>query len=658
MSIDVIVAEADPRLKHALASIGSVHYDPTKHNHTKPRNSLYAPFIAWDGEGITYGEHEPQQYVLFGNSAGFTLEAQSLTTADCLDLICRTKRAQPKGIHVGFAFKYDSEMILSDLSVRHWYVLRKAQSVNYQRWKIVYHPGRLLRVKDKEQGTSCTIYDVFGFFQTSFIVSLRKWLPDSELASIDIIETGKAARGIFRYDQLQSLIKPYWKLELELLVKLMNQVRDDMARVDLVPKQWYGVGAIASILLDRHRIRPHMARHIPEEHNEIARNQAKLPAEVNEAARYAYAGGRFEQFQLGHYEGTVYQYDINSAYPDAMRTLPSLKNGWRKVGPTQPKGFGVWRIRWESPFTNPYWPGPAFIRDKTGRVYFPMNVDSWYWTPEAQILSQYGGQVLEGWVLNHNGQYPFSWISDLYEERRERKRNGDPSEKVLKLGLNSLYGKTAQRIGHKWNRLPAYHQLEWAGWITSATRAKLWHAMIMAGESLIAVETDSLFTTKPLQLPISEQLGEWSLETHEWITYLQSGVRWTNNGSSYRGFDKDSLTHDKAMDWLSHGNPEIPIIGQTTRFIGSGRGLGTPLHRQWITETRELHPGVEGKRRHISEFCGPCNYRQSMASSLHPMICPHPGGRSSPHSLPWINDGAPGLEWQEMEEIERWLQNE
>lgn len=658
MSLDVICTPGDPRTKHSLASIGSVHYDPDKHKHSKPRNSLHAPFIAWDGEGITYGENEPQQYVLFGNSAGFTLEAESLTTADCLKLICRTKRAHPKGINVGFAFKYDSEMILADLSVRHWYVLRKAQTVNFQQWKVTYHPGRLLRVTDKETHISSTIYDVFGFFQSSFIASLRKWLPEDELANIDVIEQGKGARGQFKYDQLESLIKPYWKLELVLLVKLMDQLRSDMARVDLVPKQWYGVGAIASILMDRHKIRPHMARANAEDHNEIARNQAELPPEVNHAARFAYAGGRFEQFRLGHYDGTVYQYDINSAYPDAMRALPSLRNGWTKVEPQWPTGFGIWRIRWENPQLNPWWPGPAFIRDKTGRVYFPMNVDSWYWTPEAEILTQFGAQVLEGWVVNDNGERPFSWIQELYTERRARKNAGDPSEKVIKLGLNSLYGKSAQRIGHKWNRLPAYHQLEWAGWITSSTRAKLWRAMIGAADTLIAVETDSLFTTKALDLPISEQLGDWSRETHEWITYLQSGIRFTNNGESYRGFDKGSLSHDKAMEWLQHGNLDSPLVGRTTRFIGSGRGLGTPLHRQWLTEARELSPGKEGKRIHVPEFCAACKNRQSMAVSLHPMICPHPGGTSFPHSLPWINDGAPGLEWQEMEELQRWLQDE
>jgi len=61
---------------------------------------------------------------------------------------------------------------------------------------------------------------------------------------------------------------------------------------------------------------------------------------------------------------------------------------------------------------------------------------------------------------------PFEWVKDLYEERRRIGSNtrGYP----LKLGLNSLYGKMAQRCG----RGP-YHDAVAARLITASTRARV-----------------------------------------------------------------------------------------------------------------------------------------------------------------------------------------
>ena len=43
-----------------------------------------------------------------------------------------------------------------------------------------------------------------------------------------------------------------------------------------------------------------------------------------EAARMTYYGGWFETFVNGVIPGTSYAYDINSAYPYAISTLPCL----------------------------------------------------------------------------------------------------------------------------------------------------------------------------------------------------------------------------------------------------------------------------------------------------------------------------------------------
>src|SRR5206468_6232651 len=52
----------------------------------------------------------------------------------------------------------------------------------------------------------------------------------------------------------------------------------------------------------------------------------EVPYQVQEAAWSSYYGGRFEQLKKG-FVGTVNLYDLNSAYPDALRHMPDITNG-------------------------------------------------------------------------------------------------------------------------------------------------------------------------------------------------------------------------------------------------------------------------------------------------------------------------------------------
>lgn len=632
------------------------------------RTSDIAPFVFWDGEGITYKEGTPQSYVLFGSSLGHEVRSRQLRTLDCLDLIIQAEIDKPHAIHVAFAFKYDAEMILCDLPVRSWYIMMKYGAVWYEGYRITYHPGRMFRVSQKRDGQryTCTIYDTFGFFQMSFVKALRTWLDDSELEEVERIEQGKQARGQFTYEQLDDFIAPYWRSELRLGVVLIDRLRERLRAANVCPSQWYGAGAIATSLYRKHRLRNHLARTDSDRHEKDKDIATTLDAEVNAAARYAYAGGRFELFRLGHTDRTVYQYDIRSAYPNAIAGLPSLRDStWHHhISPNFDRSlFAMWRIEydsWQDGMSEPgiVGPGPLFHRDWAGRVTYPHRVTGWYWTPEALLVaSDPHARIIEAWICEHNNEYPFAWVRDLYNERQTRKAAGDPSEKGLKLALNSLYGKMAQRLG--WEAegpIPRFHQLEWAGWVTSYTRMMLYVAMREAGPDLIATETDAVFTTRKLtSLTVGDNLGEWDIAEHAWITYLQSGTYWSDQGAKYRGFDKDSLSHDDALRWLERCDRTIPLVGRTTRFIGAGRGLGTPYHRVWVTEGRDVSPGSTGKRKHIVEVCRQCKERTPANETLHALTCIARGGRSHPHPLPWINDLTPDISpWDEITDVESW----
>jgi hypothetical protein len=115
---------------------------------------------------------------------------------------------------------------------------------------------------------------------------------------------------------------------------------------------------------------------------------------------------------------------------------------------------------------------------------------------------------------------PFEWVKDLYEERRRIGSNtrGYP----LKLGLNSLYGKMAQRCG----RGP-YHDAVAAGLITASTRARVKEAIGQDPESVIMLATDAVFSTRRLSLDIGEDLGQWEETVWPDLFIAQPGVYWS-----------------------------------------------------------------------------------------------------------------------------------
>lgn len=599
-------------------------------------------FIAWDGEGITYSGDSQQSYVLFGNSKGLYVWGNHLTTRECLDVMLDTERRYPLGIHVGFAFTYDAEMILVDIPIPTITHLYKYGRVRWEGYNIEFRRGKWFSVSRGQ--TICKIWDVFSFFGTTFVKAIEEYLGEDDESRF--IALGKSRRSSFRFAEIQTDIIPYWEAELRTMVRLADSLRERLYGAGLRIWNWHGPGSIATYAMTQRGVKKSMAT---------------IPEEVAQASRFAYAGGRFELFKIGYHRDRVYSYDIRSAYPSAIRYLPDLSSGdWVHIdSPQSITQFGVYRIRFTHPELFTTRPMPFPFRDVHSAMHFPNVVEGWYWSPEAKIAEYLGKgtvEVLEGWEYTDDGSRPFAWIADIYEQRATWKREGNPSQIALKLLMNSMYGKFAQRVGFKGKDSPTWHQLEWAGWVTSYTRAKLFQAMLEAyqSDSLISVETDGIFTTKPLQhLDIGPDLGQWECEEYDAMVYLQSGFYFLSKDGEWRskarGFDKGSVTLEKALDALSDWAPSIDnpsigrIIGEQTRFRTMGQYLRMREpereRRRWITDTRELSLGTDGKRVHRPFLCRACADGISPVDGMHDLSVAKPiGGHSFPHDLPWIDD--------------------
>lgn len=544
---------------------------------------LARPFVAWDGEGLTIdGRH--LFVMLAGSDGSYVQDKHGLSTEECFETFLDS---DPASIHVIYGSGYDVNKILKDMDRETLEKLYFNGRVRWNGYSVSWRPGKCFGLRTEKR--KFLLYDVLPFFQTSFVKACDEYLGN-DYPGRSLIVSGKGMRGGFRLEDMEYM-REYNNAELAALAALANELRQRLYNADLRIQRWDGPGAIASALYKQHNTKQAIA---------------PCPDGVAKAGQHAYAGGRFEIVRKGHSTCPAFQYDIRSAYPNAARYLPCLAHGeWRQWTGNPVRPFGVYRVQKVTPDRTDTMPHLLWQRNKDGTVYFTDSSHGWYWSPEAQLASELPGHVIhEGWEwIPECAHEPFWFVEPLYQKRAALKRAGDGAHVGLKLGLNSLYGKLAQQVG--WNpgpplRIPPYHCLEWAGWITSHCRAALYRAALLAPDDIIAFETDAIFSRSPLALPVGERLGEWEETAYVDLSYFKSGMYYgrTRTGKTVeksRGINQGSVTREKVIDALA---TDAPIEAEQTRFITLGQALHQDFSQwgQWVTTPRVLQTLLDGKR--------------------------------------------------------------
>jgi hypothetical protein len=664
-------------------------YSPTSMRVAAPP-TIDKRVIAWDMEGISLGGLEnPQHAVLFGNSAEVTtpISAWRLSTRDMLEYLIQTAEKYPYALHVGYAFKYDANMIIAGLSERHITTLWKTGRVTFRFdqdyvWSIRWVPGKMFTVtkrwgtrRNTRAKTSVTVYDFFSFFGQKFL-NVCEQILGTDLTDDDreVIAHGKAQRGKQGWEDMPE-IRHYWEREIVLMQRVFERFRDVMYHAGFALKEWYGPGALANYINASRGIRDHLTG--------VQVTGGILPEAVHRASKSAFSGGRFEVLRAGRVRGPVYSIDINSAYPFALTHLPSFASGrWvHTLNPKKIELFGIYRIQWKAPNASPleYRPMPLFWRDNRGLISYPQIGHGWYFSPEAQIVNGLAGfEILEGWHWEtESEERPWKFLQSMYDKRQAIGKKNVLSM-PFKLGPNSLYGKYAQTVGwdQEKNLPPKSHALPVAGWVTSYCRAMLWSIIRQAPSSVIAVETDSVFMTKsPAELGISigDELGQWGLTTYDEVIYMQSGMYHTKTdgvwqGVKSRGMNAAEFPIEKMEQYLLECIPgeEWPEIALETapRFIGAGAAIASSedlksIHTSWRKQTKRTTMGKTGKRVHIHKSCPTCASGISPDEKSHPLIV---NSRSDGQTLsferrlPWEKaHTAEVQEYREKHELEREL---
>lgn len=414
------------------------------------------------------------------------------------------------------------------------------------------------------------VCDTGPFWQCSFLKAIEPsgWPePVCSNAEYETIVAGKADRGITaEYGETSFFedMQRYNVLENAVLSRITQRLNEgfmnDAITIRLPKADWYGPGRAAQVWMDM--LHSRVAQRDAVAANRILRSgepgtqdrsnemgilnadvYMSMPAWFVDAARASYYGGWFEQFMHGHI-GDVWEYDINSAYPFIIASLPCLHNdGVDHNGRyTQGNGnigipkegytllYGV--VRGSDPYI-----GVAPHRTKRGSILRPHVTKGWYWQHELEAAQRAGlvdAVDVEEWVHYQpcTCSAPFNpadiGIERMYALRLEVGKNS-PEGKAFKLVYNSAYGKTAQSIGQPKYSNPVYASLITAGCRTLILDAIATHPERSKAVSMVA--TDGIYFTSPhpsLEIS-SNRLGLWDISAKTGFTQLMPGVYWDDN---------------------------------------------------------------------------------------------------------------------------------
>lgn len=500
-------------------------------------------FVAVDGEGVTLpnGEH---RYVLL-SVGDHSLKASDLIVFDehdeylSFDDICcflwDCSRADPDAVYVGFYLGYDFAQWLRTLPEERARMLLSAEGrakrirrqtsnptpfpVRYAGWEFDILPHR--RFKVRPEGSKepwLFVCDAGSFFQTSFLRAIdpEKWetpiLSDDEWRTI---LAGKERRATASLDD--DMIR-YNVTENVVMSRLMQRYDEGLRAigVHLNRGRYFGPGQAASAWLESSGC------------VDAATFRENTPEPVRTAARASFYGGWFEIRRHGHVAGTSYTYDINSAYPAEIATLPCLEHAhWSNDDAEDALVLCYATVAGSGSY------GPMPYRTSDARILRPQRVRGWYWRHELEAAYAAGliddVEIDARWSLRVDCDCPppLTEVRSLYENRRAMGKDS-AAGRAAKLVYNSLYGKFAQSIGQPRWANPVYASLITAGCRVRILDALATHPDGAAACSMVATDSVTFDTPHP-GLTISDELGDWSAKQSHDLLLFAPGIYWDDS---------------------------------------------------------------------------------------------------------------------------------
>jgi hypothetical protein len=308
-----------------------------------------------------------------------------------------------------------------------------------------------------------------------------------------------------------------------------------------------------------------------------------IPYDAQELAWKSFYGGRFELIRRG-FIGECYLYDINSAYPYAFTRLPDLTRGrWISRTSVLPEAaVGFFHIAADVD-AGGVKVAPFPFRTRQGRIVFPVGQFQTYVTLEEikmvadqEAAARY--KIIDSiqFVPDRDCTYPLrDFIQMQYDKRLQLIEKSDPLERAIKLVLNSIYGKTAQRANNIMGNLfnPVI-----AAFVTGFTRAQLYRFVKESDieGDVVAFATDSVACRKKIAGLDSKKLGEMKLDKHsDDVIFLSNGIYCFNGKWKQRGigYDREKKIEIEHLDTRIGQDGQLYIGVATTRVTHIRSGI-------------------------------------------------------------------------------------
>lgn len=418
---------------------------------------------------------------------------------------------------------YDAEVILKLLGEElNSYKRTGSLRFHYGDFTLDYIPSRKLAIKKGHH--SSIFFDIAQFYHTTLINAYQQNIED--LPNDYLLMKKKRAQFSPRYySRNKTKVRNYCiadcKYTKELTEHWINLFYNAFS---FYPARWISSGYLAEKVLINNGI------NIPKFDS--------IPYPVQDLAYRSYFGGRFEILKRG-FIGKAFLYDINSAYPYALTKIPDITKGqWISSNKIQSDAtLGFFKIQ-----TNisdcKYIPPLPFRANNI--IIFPSGKFQTYCTlAELRVCENINYKILKSFQFIPDKEFfPFKdFIEKMYAKRLQLKQNKNHLQLPFKIILNSIYGKTGERIRFKIGNL--FNPVIFAT-ITGITRAQLYEFVCKNGleKEIVSFATDSICLTKKLDID-STNLGEFSFDNEaDDVFVLQNGINRFNDKWKQRGLGR------------------------------------------------------------------------------------------------------------------------
>ena len=448
--------------------------------------------VPQDGMNKVFGfdseAYETGKPFLFSTSEGDTFDPKTFLS----EIYTQKYR---NGNFICYNLKYETGALLYHLPKTVKQSLYDTGKADWEGLRVFFLPYKHLRFTRGKN--SISFWDIYPFYRMSLNAASEKYLGKRK----ENMEVSHFTPKIWKDNRAE--IVSYCKQDASLTVELYRKIEDRFASLGVHFKRLYSPAYVSMKYFIKH--------------SDIVTLDEILPAHPRlvKYAAFSYRGGKFEMVQRG--KGRFWEYDINAAYPFEIRNLVDIRGARVDISPEyQPKacyGFLHCKI---SIYDDLYHP---VSMNKNGVYVYPIGEFEAYITKaEYEYLIRHGAKVEikdACWIYPKKLSYPYRKVIDtLYRERAKHKVSDPAMYNLFKVILNSFYGKMVQRpllrgerffVSSGWNII-------YGAIITANVRIRISEIQQKYKDSVVAVHTDSVITTKPIPgMNGSKIIGDFAL---------------------------------------------------------------------------------------------------------------------------------------------------